>query len=123
MRPETFDVTIVGAGAAGFNAALILGRARRTVLLCDDERQRNEVAEHMHGFLSRDGFAPQEGCRVEKRDGVYAAGDCVTHRHQVIIAAASGVRAAISINEDLLQDDLTTLSAAKPTARAVTERR
>jgi thioredoxin reductase len=52
------DVIIVGGGAAGLNAALVLGRARRNVLVCDDGRPRNAVAENMHGFLSRDGTPP-----------------------------------------------------------------
>jgi len=45
--------------------------------------------------------------------GCYAAGDAVTHYHQVIIAAASGVRAAISINNDLTQDDVSAMVHGK----------
>jgi thioredoxin reductase len=52
------DVIIVGGGAAGLNAALVLGRARRSVLVCDNGQPRNAVAEQMHGFLSRDGTPP-----------------------------------------------------------------
>lgn len=52
------DVIVVGGGAAGLNAALVLGRARRNVLVCDEGRPRNAVAENMHGFLSRDGTPP-----------------------------------------------------------------
>ncbi|GAA4067409.1 NAD(P)/FAD-dependent oxidoreductase [Actinomadura miaoliensis] len=52
------DVVVVGAGAAGLNAALLLGRARRRVTVIDAGRPRNAPAAHMHGFLSRDGLPP-----------------------------------------------------------------
>ncbi len=55
-----FDVVIAGAGPAGLNAALVLGRARRTVLVCDDGQPRNAGVAEAHGFLSRDGVAPSE---------------------------------------------------------------
>jgi thioredoxin reductase (NADPH) len=38
--------------------------------------------------------------------GVYAAGDAVTKVHQVVLAAAGGVTAAIAINEDLLDQEI-----------------
>ncbi|MBU8864709.1 NAD(P)/FAD-dependent oxidoreductase [Paenarthrobacter aromaticivorans] len=53
-----FDVVIVGGGAAGLSAALVLSRARRKVLLVDSGAPRNAPAPHMHGFLSRDGMPP-----------------------------------------------------------------
>ncbi|WP_080047221.1 NAD(P)/FAD-dependent oxidoreductase [[Actinomadura] parvosata] len=56
----SFDVVIVGAGAAGLNAALLLGRARRKVAVIDAGEPRNAPAAHMHGFLSRDGLPPAE---------------------------------------------------------------
>jgi thioredoxin reductase len=52
------DVVIVGGGPAGLNAALMLGRARRQVLLCDSGQPRNATVHAMHGFLSRDGMDP-----------------------------------------------------------------
>lgn len=54
------DVVIVGGGAAGLSAALVLSRARRTVLVIDSGAPRNAPASHMHGFLSRDGMPPAE---------------------------------------------------------------
>ena len=52
------DVVVVGAGAAGLSAALLLGRARRNVVVIDAGEPRNAPAAHMHGFLSRDGLPP-----------------------------------------------------------------
>lgn len=52
------DVVIVGGGPAGLSAALLLGRARRRVLLCDSGQPRNAGVHAMHGFLSRDGMDP-----------------------------------------------------------------
>jgi thioredoxin reductase len=55
-----FDVVVVGGGAAGLSAALVLGRARRRVAVVDAGAPRNAPAAHMQGFLSRDGIAPAE---------------------------------------------------------------
>ena len=57
---EMYDVVIVGGGAAGLNAALVLGRARRRVAVIDGGAPRNAPAAHMQGFLSRDGMPPAE---------------------------------------------------------------
>lgn len=54
------DVVIIGAGAAGLSAGLVLTRARAGVLLIDAGQPRNAPAEHMHGFVSRDGIPPQD---------------------------------------------------------------
>ena len=53
-----WDVVIAGAGPAGCSAALVLGRARRTVMLCDTGTPRSWAAREMHAYLSRDGIAP-----------------------------------------------------------------
>jgi thioredoxin reductase len=51
---------VVGGGAAGLSAALVLGRARRRVAVVDAGAPRNAPAAHMHGFLSRDGMPPAD---------------------------------------------------------------
>jgi thioredoxin reductase len=56
IGPARWDVIILGAGPAGLSAALILGRCRRRVLLCDAGSPRNWAARRMNGFLSRDGM-------------------------------------------------------------------
>src|SRR3712207_4721300 len=55
-----YDVVIIGGGAAGLSAALVLARARRRVAVVDAGAPRNAPATHMHGFLSRDGMAPAD---------------------------------------------------------------
>lgn len=58
------DVLIVGAGPAGLSAALVLGRCRRQVLICDAGRTRNAASLGLHGFLTRDGIEPTEFLRI-----------------------------------------------------------
>ncbi len=60
MDAESYDVVVVGGGAAGLSAALVLGRARRRVAVVDAGEPRNAPAAHMQGFLSRDGMPPAE---------------------------------------------------------------
>ncbi|MDO9395114.1 MAG: FAD-dependent oxidoreductase, partial [Herbiconiux sp.] len=60
MNEEPWDVIIIGGGAAGLNAALVLARARRRVVVVDAGLPRNRFAAHMHGFLTRDGLSPRE---------------------------------------------------------------
>ena len=55
-----FDCAIIGGGPAGLNAALILGRARRNVILFDNNNPRNAVTQESHGFITRDGIKPKE---------------------------------------------------------------
>ncbi len=60
METQSYDVVVVGGGAAGLSAALVLGRARRRVAVVDAGLPRNAPAAHMQGFLSRDGMPPSE---------------------------------------------------------------
>ncbi len=53
-----YDVVVVGAGPAGLSAAVVLGRCRRRVLVCDSGDYRNACSEAMHCFLGRDGTPP-----------------------------------------------------------------
>ena len=57
---NTYDVTVIGGGPAGLQAALTLGRMHRRVLLLDSGSYRNDPTDAMHNFLTRDGTPPSE---------------------------------------------------------------
>lgn len=80
---ESYDVIIVGGGAAGLSAALLLGRARRNVLVCDAGRPRNWASDALHGYMSRDGMPPAELLETARQElrqysGVRLVSDTVT---------------------------------------------
>lgn len=59
-----YDCAIIGGGPAGLNAALVLGRARRRVVLLDNNKPRNAVTHASHGYLTQDGVTPSEFRRL-----------------------------------------------------------
>src|SRR5688572_1925953 len=68
MRGTQWDVVIVGAGAAGLSAALILGRACRKVLICDKGTPRNWASKEMHSFVTRDGIDPADFRAIARKE-------------------------------------------------------
>ncbi|MEO8692352.1 MAG: NAD(P)/FAD-dependent oxidoreductase [Acidimicrobiales bacterium] len=70
MEAQSYDVVVVGGGAAGLSAALVLGRARRRVAVIDAGAPRNAPAAHMQGFLSRDGMSPTDFLAVGRAEVV-----------------------------------------------------
>jgi thioredoxin reductase len=72
------DVLVIGGGAAGLSAALVLSRALRNVLVIDGGEPRNAPAEHMHGYLSRDGILPTELLATGRGEVKGYGGDIVT---------------------------------------------
>jgi thioredoxin reductase len=57
---ELYDCIIVGGGPAGLNAAVVLGRCRRKVLVFDTEQYRNRHSHGMHNYLTRDDILPAD---------------------------------------------------------------
>lgn len=94
---STYDVLVIGGGAAGLSAAQMLGRTRRSVLVVDSGEPRNAPAGGVHGFLSRDGVSPAElletgraeagryGVRTVRGEAVTAAGS-ITEGFTVTLA-------------------------------------
>ncbi|MEU9329331.1 NAD(P)/FAD-dependent oxidoreductase [Streptomyces canus] len=65
---KTYEVIVIGGGAAGLSAALVLGRARRHTLVVDAGEPRNSPAAHMQGFLTRDGMPPAEFLAIGREE-------------------------------------------------------
>ncbi len=59
-----YDCIVVGGGPAGLSGAMMLGRCRRTVLVCDIGEPRNAAAAGLHNYLTRDGIRPLEFLRL-----------------------------------------------------------
>ncbi len=104
MEIPIYDVVVVGGGAAGLSAALVLGRARRRVAVIDAGSPRNAPAEHMQGFLSRDGLPPTELLALGRKEvegyGVEivrdSVGEIVSDRgscFQVVLREGPAIRA------------------------------
>jgi thioredoxin reductase len=77
------DVAVVGAGTAGLQAALTLGRMRRRVVVLDTGRHRNDPADAMHNFLGHDGEHPDVLRAAARKD--LAAYDTVELREATVV--------------------------------------
>ncbi len=100
------DVVVIGAGAAGLSAALVLGRSRRRVLILDGGEPRNAPSSGAHGFFSRDGIPPAELLRIGREQ--LAPYESVEYRR----ARASKVGGSSGAFEVVLEDG-TTVSARR----------
>jgi thioredoxin reductase len=104
-KETSLDCVVVGAGAAGLSAALVLGRARRRVLVLDAGEQSNRPAHGIGGLLGHDGRAPAELYTrgraelaaypsVELRDGRVTGGSALDDGFELLTADGAVVQAA-----------------------------
>jgi thioredoxin reductase len=99
------DVIVIGGGAGGLSAALVLSRARRRVLVVDAGEPRNAPAAQVQGFLSRDGMTPGELLRAGRAEVERYGG-------RILNAEAVDIRFTSSGSLQAVLDDGT-----RPTAR------
>jgi thioredoxin reductase len=88
-----YDVIIAGGGPAGLSAALMLGRCRRRVLLCDRGEPRNARSAALHGYLTRDGIPPAEFQAAARQELVPYGIEC----RAVAVRSAQLVRGGFSV--------------------------
>ncbi|MFI8169554.1 NAD(P)/FAD-dependent oxidoreductase [Streptomyces sp. NPDC085931] len=112
---EKYAVVVVGGGAAGLSAALVLGRARHRTLVVDAGEPRNAPAAHMQGYLSRDGMPPAEFLAIGREEiaryGVELVRDRVVDVERaedfaVVLAGGRTVRARRLVVATGLKDEL-----------------
>ncbi len=87
---ETYDVVVVGGGAAGLSGALALARARRSVLVVDAGQQRNRPAGQVHNYLGRDGTPPAQLVATGREEITRYGGELLTGRVETAVRDAGG---------------------------------
>ncbi|MFH0517706.1 NAD(P)/FAD-dependent oxidoreductase [Streptomyces sp. M41] len=111
----SYEVVVVGGGAAGLSAALVLGRARRRTLVVDAGEPRNAPAAHMQGYLTRDGMPPAEFLAVGREEIARYGVELVRDRavdvrrgedFTVVLESGRTVRARRLVVATGLQDEL-----------------
>ncbi|MCW2797109.1 NAD(P)/FAD-dependent oxidoreductase [Nocardioides sp.] len=83
-----YDVVVVGGGAAGLSAALVLSRARRQVAVVDAGKPRNAPAAHLQGFLSRDGMPPRDLLAVGRDEVTGYGGELISDKVTKVVRAS-----------------------------------
>jgi thioredoxin reductase len=103
---DAFDVVIVGGGAAGLSAAIVLGRCRRRVILIDAGNPRNRSSQAVHCLLGHEGRAPGELLEIARVE--LARYPSVTQRSDSAIECANEAR--LQARKTLLTTGLTAAS-------------
>jgi thioredoxin reductase len=102
-------VTAITNGADGRQAIVFDDESTETcdaVFVSAPLRQRYPLVDMLGCRVRDDGEIDVDARGRTSVTGCYAAGDAVTTIHQVVLAAASGVCAAMGINEDLVAEEV-----------------
>jgi thioredoxin reductase len=87
---DTYDVVVVGGGAAGLSGALTLARARRSVLVVDAGEPRNAPAAGVHNYLGREGTSPLELLETGRGEVRSYGGEVISGRVESAVASGTG---------------------------------
>lgn len=93
---DSYDVVVIGGGAAGLSGALMLTRSRRSVAVIDAGSPRNAPAAGIHGLLGQDGLPPAEYLRRGTEDVRRYGGTVITGEVSEINRTATGFAVRLS---------------------------
>jgi thioredoxin reductase len=108
---EQYDVIVIGGGAAGLSAALVLGRSRRSVLVVEDGTPRNAPAEGVHNLLGQEGTSPAELSAIGHRE--IAAYGVETTAGRVVSTAADPAAAPDGVGFRVVLDSGASVAARR----------
>ncbi len=118
------DIVVIGGGAAGLTAGLVLARARHRVTLIDDQTYRNATVDEFHGFPTRDATSPNQFRADAMRElssyGVAVVGSTVTSVDatggivRVELDNETAVTASAMLLATGVQDDLPRIDGLEP---------
>ncbi|MCO8307906.1 NAD(P)/FAD-dependent oxidoreductase [Streptomyces sp. RKCA744] len=91
-----YDVVVAGGGAAGLSGALMLARARRSVVVIDAGAPRNAPASGVHGLLARDGMPPAELVERGRAEVRGYGGQVVSGEIGAVTREEAGFRVALT---------------------------
>jgi thioredoxin reductase len=97
MAIDLQDVIIIGGGPAGLNAAVVLGRCQRKVLIFDNKQYRNRWSHGMHNYLTQDDIAPLDFIKVAHKELKKYR---VKVLHRKVINARKGEQAYFVVKDD-----------------------
>jgi alkyl hydroperoxide reductase subunit AhpF len=98
MEDVVRDVVVVGGGAAGLSAGLMLARARRRVTVVDAGAPRNAPAAGVHALLALDGVSPAELLARGRAEVTGYGGEIIAGEVTAVSTAPEGFAVKIMTN-------------------------
>ncbi|MEQ4304277.1 bifunctional NAD(P)/FAD-dependent oxidoreductase/class I SAM-dependent methyltransferase [Plantactinospora sp. B6F1] len=98
---QTYDVVVIGGGAAGLAGALALARARRSVLVVDDGTPRNAPADRVHNYLGRESTPPAELIADGRAEVTRYGGEIHAGRVETVARDGDGFRLSLDGGAEL----------------------
>ncbi len=94
------------------------GGKLKSLLLANDEKKDLDALFFVNGYTQQSDLVRELGCILSSKNvvitnrnqqtnipGVYVAGDASRDMHFVVVAAAEGAKAAVTINKELLKEE------------------